>query len=76
MRFTEACLLKNGEQHMTTLSEPLVTPKYGEWRQLVPGPDLYGRHLRSAICLDAVDKTPGRANLASVCQNCRSPSRY
>ncbi len=57
MRFTEACLLKT-ENNMTTLSEPLVTPKYGKWRQLVLGPDLYGRHLQSAICLDAVDKTP------------------
>ena len=43
---------------MTTLSEPLVTPKYGKWRQLVLGPIWYGRHLQSAICLDAVDKTP------------------
>ncbi|MDQ4806193.1 hypothetical protein RCD75_26800, partial [Klebsiella pneumoniae] len=30
MRFTEACLLKT-ENNMTTLSEPLVTPKYGKW---------------------------------------------
>lgn len=36
MRFTEACLLKT-ENNMTTLSEPLVTPKYGKWRQLVLG---------------------------------------
>ncbi|VUA83008.1 putative permease of the major facilitator superfamily [Klebsiella pneumoniae] len=36
MRFTEASLLKT-ENNMTTLSEPLVTPKYGKWRQLVLG---------------------------------------
>ena len=36
MRFTEACLLKT-ENNMTTLSEPLVTLKYGKWRQLVLG---------------------------------------
>ncbi|MFY0196521.1 oxalate/formate MFS antiporter [Klebsiella variicola] len=36
MRFTEACLLKT-ENNMTTLSEPLVTAKYGKWRQLVLG---------------------------------------
>lgn len=36
MRFTEACLLKT-ENNMTTLSEPLVTPKFGKWRQLVLG---------------------------------------
>ena len=40
---------------MTTLSEPLVT------RNMANGaswcwPDLYGRHLQSAICLDAADE--------------------
>ena len=59
MRFTEACLLKT-ENNMTTLSEPLVTPKYGKWRQLVLG----------LICMAAISspqyvwtlltKTPGR----------------
>ncbi len=73
MRFTEACLLKT-EDNMTTLSEPLVTPKYGKWRQLVLG----------LICMAAISSPqyvwtlltkPWPPNLASVCQNCRSPSR-
>ncbi len=57
---------------MTTLSEPLVTPKYGKWRQLVLG----------LICMAAISSpqyvwtllTTWPPNLASVCQNCRSPS--
>ena len=57
---------------MTTLSEPLVTPKYGKWRQLVLG----------LICMAAISSPqyvwtlltkPWPPNLASVCQNCRSP---
>ncbi len=57
--FHGSLLTENGEQHDDTQR----TVGYPEIWQVAPagaGPDLYGRHLQSAICLDAVDKTPGR----------------
>lgn len=54
--FHGSLLTENGEQHDDTQR----TVGYPEIWQMAPagaGPDLYGRHLQSAICLDAVDKT-------------------
>ncbi len=54
--FHGSLLTENGEQHDDTQR----TVGYPEIWQVAPagaGPDLYGRHLQSAICLDAVDKT-------------------
>nr|VXZ84591.1 Uncharacterised protein [Klebsiella pneumoniae] len=71
--FHGSLLTENGEQHDDT-QRTVGYPKYGKWRQLVLG----------LICMAAISSpqyvwtlltNPWPPNLASVCQNCRSPSR-